>query len=376
MKDGSRTAEWSARYGELEHLYDAFAVRVLALLEALLDEEGHDPWHTYTWTFSESRFADLLNRARRAGRQLTDPLLELGEFSGVTIVMPSPIQLEPVADIVVGELDVDYAASRPLQEVRELLERRLTEGQADVNYPHAYYTVAIPERRRGLAEWKAFADLRTEVHVLTINQYASWCLDSSHLPHFWPESYPSSTREAYARVSSLLAEADRVLEREGESRDTIAEAYETAILDGDLELELDVPAVAAYVRVSPTLRELAAVAEAEGMDHDEQDEVEPSDYDFEQRTLWLLRRHGIGTLGALDGFVRAALPRARSILGDLARVSSERGYVPVATREDILAFLLIILHRAPAEEVELTEYMDELEYALNTLIGNPTAERS
>jgi hypothetical protein len=374
VKDGLRTAEWSARYGELEDTYGAFTNRVLALLEPLLEEAGLDPWHTYTWTLSESQFADLLNRARRAGQRLTDPLLELGGLSGVSIVMPSPTELEAVADIVVAELGVEYGNSRPVQEMRELLERRLSNGQTEVDYPHAYYTVTVPDRRRRLSEWKPFADLRTEVHVLTISQYASWCLDYSQMQHHWPESYAPAAREAFVRVNSLLAEADRVLEGEAESRDAIAEEYETAILEGNLEIELDVPAVAAYIRVSPTLHELAAVAEAEGMEHDEQEELELSKYNLEQRTLWLLRKHGIDTLAALDGFVGAALPRARSILGDLARVSSERGYVPVATREDVLAFLVVVLHRASAEEIELAEYSDELEYALNTLIGNPITE--
>jgi hypothetical protein len=117
------TEEWVSFYEGVRPLYTAFAERVLALLETLLDDDDLRYWHSYSWTDSVSRFGSALERARRAGRQVDDPLHDLVEYAGASLVCWSPSELEPIAEVVERELDVDYAASLPLNAVRDELDR-------------------------------------------------------------------------------------------------------------------------------------------------------------------------------------------------------------------------------------------------------------
>ncbi len=93
-------------------------------------------------------------------------------------------------------------------------------------------------------------------------------------------------------------------------------------------------------------------------------------WSLEQRLLWVLERHGISTLAELDRFLRDTAGRAPGVLAEIARVSSDRGFVPFADDVSIVTWLVLVLHRAGAETVALTSFSEELETALNTLIGN------
>jgi len=361
---------WFERYAELRPLYDAFTERLLSFVELLAADEGIALWHSYAWAFSDADFEQLVKRERRRGRTIDDPFNALGDFAGAALVVRALGEVDELAAVVERELAVDYAASRPPAAAREEVERARTSGEPRMDYSHVYYTVQLPERRRTLAEWSAYADLRAEVHVLTVIQYAWWCLDTTHLPYHWESSYPPAAREAFARVARLLEEADLALVEEERTRPELDAAYDDAVARSE-DVPLDVRGVAAYLRGSDTLGELAAVAEAEGMRRDEESDVEPADSVLEQETLWLLKRNGITTIAELDAFVRGALPRARTILRDICRVSSDHGFVPYATRESVLAFLVLVLHRGDTAQVELIDYHDALTHALDTVIGNP-----
>lgn len=65
------------------------------------------------------------------------------------------------------------------------------------------------------------------------------------------------------------------------------------------------------------------------------------------------------------------MKRMPALLSDVSTIAQERGFQPYAHPADVVAFALLVLTRADAETVALAEYREELEYALNTLIGNP-----
>jgi hypothetical protein len=367
----SRSAEeWAELYADLRPLYAAFTDRVLELVETLIDDNELHVWHTYSWALSTSRFESALGTARRAGRRIDDPFRDLGEFAGVSFVGWSPADLPPIADIVEREFEVDYEASVPLNAAREETERIRREPELQLRYPHASYAVSLSESRRSLPEWSAYADLRIELHVLTLSQYAWWCLDIGHLPFHWASSFAPPSREAFARVAELLATVDDVLESEESGIERIAEQYEEVMAGGDLELPLDAHSLEVYLRLAQVVRDLVEIAEAEGMRHDDDDEV-PGNFTLEQELLWLLGRQRVRTVAELDALLQDAIDRAPTIYRDLCRLSSEGDFVPFAVRDSVVTFLLVVLGRAEPEVIELLEFGDSIRTALNTLIGNP-----
>ena len=127
------------------------------------------------------------------------------------------------------------------------------------------------------------------------------------------------------------------------------------------------------MRHSAPLAELVQAAVAAGMEPFDSSDVDPSNRDLEQELLWLLARFHLGTVAELDEFLRSAAPRAREIYRRITDVSSEEGFIPHAVPASMITLLLLVLNRADAETVELVEYREEVETALNTLIGNPVA---
>jgi putative GTP pyrophosphokinase len=363
------TEDWGSLYEDLRPLYEAFAERVLGLLETLLDDDDLRYWHSYSWTDSVSKFESALDRARRAGRQVDDPFHDLVEYAGASFVCWSRDQLQPIAEIVEREFDVDYSASLPLSAVREELERVRRQEEPELGYPHAFYVVALDESRRSLPEWRAYADLRLAVHVLTISQYTWWSLEEGHLPYYRASSFPPASREAFSRVADLLATVDDVLEREEAESEEIVARYEEAIDTADLDLPLDATCLEVYLRRAPVVRDLVDIAEAAGMRHDDDEGTGP--FALEQELLWLLGRQGLGTLAELDDLLARALDRAPSIYDDICRISLERDFLPYAVRSDLVVFLLVVLGREDADAIELLDLNGDIRAALNTLIGNP-----
>jgi hypothetical protein len=176
--------------------------------------------------------------------------------------------------------------------------------------------------------------------------------------------------EHIARAVELIAEADRELAGAESEAWNLARRYGESIANGDLELNLNGSSLAAYLRTSEVVSELVRIGEEAGLQRDDEPE-EPGDWAVEQRHLWLLSRMGLTTIPELDSVLRASLGRAPDILGELARVAGERDLRPYATRESVVAWMLLVLDRADRREVNLTSFAEEIEYALNTLIGNP-----
>jgi hypothetical protein len=268
----------------------------------------------------------------------------------VTLVAHTLDQAARLAEVVERELDIDHGRSVTFAEANA--------GGHDagsLKYPYAQYRARLDDSRAGLSEWKRFAGLTVQVDVQTRLQQTWEKIDSTSLAFQWPTSYAAGVHERIARAVEHIVEADRELAAaEGEAW-ALARRYSESISSGDLELNLNGSSLAAYLRISEVVTDLVRIG----------------DWAVEQRHLWLLSRMGLTTVPELDNILRASLDRAPEILGELSRVTSERDFQPFATRESIVAWMLLVLHRAEGWEVNLTSFAEEIEYALNMLIGNP-----
>jgi GTP pyrophosphokinase len=355
MTDPDRSLEqWGEVYESVRPTIRAFVEKLEMLLTDLLD---HFEWF-YTWADYDDDFVVRAYRARRAGIDVQNPLLELNGFAGVGIVVADLPRAKAAAETIEQELEINRDVS---------LLPSGDEGQPAV----PRYFVSIPKARAELSEWKPYEGLWVNVDVVTLLQRA---LDHAEadLPYLWRESYPESVQEQIAEHYSLVAAADRRFASIWGAINELQTEYEAAVLRGDLELELNVQSLVAYLGSSDTVAELVRVGIAAGLRPE--DDYEVDHLALEQGLLWLLRPSEIETVRELDDFLQNAYGRAGEVFADLVKLC-EADRDLWALPDSIVEWLFLVLKRADPETIDLMWYFQGLKDALNTLIGNPVPTR-
>jgi hypothetical protein len=256
---------------------------------------------------------------------------------------------------------VDYRMGEPAPHIRG--------DSALVEYAFPHYVVALTQERAALPEWRPYADLQAQINVMTVLQW-SWTDIDEDLPYFSAEAYPTRTRKLLGDAIGHLAAADRALS-EFERLTTVGQQeYVHAIRRGDVGLELNAESLLSYLRTAETVSDLTASAIEAGLRRDDEYVIGQLDAEL---VIWVMRATGLRTLPELDEFLRQASERTRDLLRQIVELSGARDFVPWAFPDSIVMWLLLVLRRADKTTVELTQHRDELEYALNTLIGNQVA---
>jgi hypothetical protein len=182
-------------------------------------------------------------------------------------------------------------------------------------------------------------------------------------------AYPVELRDTLVRLASSVEATDTELALVSHSVEHLLGEYRQSVEAGELDLPLNGITLLAYLHVSELVQSIVELAAEVGFRYDEDDW--PSWVDMEDFTLWLLRRDGVGSLAELDAFLRSVLPRTRETLERFLELTVDQGFTPWALRDDLVEWLWLVFHRADAETVALVHYRDEVERAVNTLIGNP-----
>jgi hypothetical protein len=349
--------------------YIAFVDKLEGLLEEVLDDADI----SYAWVSARSEnrtgFGMSLARARRAGIPLGNPLESRLQPAGVVVVTYRSGATAAVADVLSRELEIHLDESDLPDDVAARNERLADLGQeGDARYAYPRFLVSLDERRQDLTEWRPYVGLRANVEVLTLFQYA-WSRLDTDLPFYEFTSYPAETRDALRHSAADLAALDERLVDVKSELQRFGLEYEQAISGGDFALPLNGTSLTAYLRVSETVHGLVETAIEAGMTEDR--DYEATTVTVEGGPLWVLQRLGFTTIAEVEELLQSATPRAAAILGDIARISAERGFDPWAVPDSIVEWLALVLRRADGETVLLLDYTDEIEAAVNTLIGNP-----
>lgn len=333
---------------------------------ALLDEDDIE----YGWVISFLRATDVfeydLVRARRAGQAFDNPLESPLRVAGVTVMVETPVPVPEIVELVRREFAVDLAGSLSIEEAAARNDRLA--GLDGLAYESPHYLVSLDERRLELAEWSRFAGLKVRI-VKTVLQDAWEGIDGD-LPFYAAASYPPEVRDLLARSALGMSAIDADLAEAKDANLRLLAEYQDAIAAGDLQLPVNGVSLLAYMRTSELVRSLTELGEDVGLTPDP--DHESNWQNIEHRILWLLQRADVHTVAELEDFLKQATPRARDTLTELVRVATDRGFTPWALPESIVEWLWLVLRRADAETISLQRYLDEIEYALNTLIGNPT----
>lgn len=357
---------WADFYADQRLVYGAFVDNLEGLLETLLAEDEIE----FGWVNSFSRSPDVflgdLYRARRAGQVFDNPLESMLRLAGVTVMVETPTAVTDIAELVKREFAVDLAGSLSIEEAAARNER-LT-GLVELAYECPHYLISLDERRLELAEWSRFAGLKVRIEVKTVLQDA-WETIDLDLPFYAAASYPAEVRDILARSALGLSAVDANLAEAKDEISRLLAEYEESVAVGDLQLPVNGVSLLAYVRGSELVRSLTEVAEDVGLTPDPDYALGWADI---LDLLWLLSRAELHTLAELEEFLKHATPRARDTLAALVHVATDRGFTPPAQPDLIIEWLWLVLHRADAETISLLRYIEEIAYALNTMIGNPT----
>ena len=309
--------------------------------------------------------------ARGAPVNIDNPLESTMRVAGVTVMVETPASLPQIVELVRREFMVDLAGSLSIEEAGALNERLA--GPDNVAYASPHYLVSLDERRLELGEWSRFAGLKIRIEVKTLLQDA-WERIDRDLPFYVATSYPPEVRDLLARSALGLSAIDADLAEAKDAIQRLLGEYEEAVAAGELQLPVNGISLLAYVRTSELVRSLTELGADVGLAS--VPDYEPELTDIEHRVLWLLRSADVHTLAELEDFLKQATPRARDTLTELVRVTTDQGYTPSALPESIVEWLWLVLHRVDAETISMLRYWDEIEHALNTLIGNPTTRNA
>ena len=319
-----------------------------------------------SWTSSVDRYRDALWRRRSADQSGVDPATSSGpSVGGVRIVTYNPSCFDTIVTLVDDEFLIDTSASNSGSEPRDRHMHRRSDT-APIEYPFPRYVIALTDERC-LPEWKPYEGLRAEVDVMTLMQY-SWERIDRNLAYYWAGTYPSKTRSLLDDAIGHLVAADEALADFENLTADLEQEYIDAIRRGDVDLELNGDSLGSYLREAEVVSSLTAAAIDAGMRPDD----DPP-WLFSEELLWLLRMSDIRSLPDLDRFLHDASDRASDLLRQITLLTGEREFVPVGSPYWIVMWLVLVLRRADSTTVWLTRNREELEYALNTLIGNRVA---
>jgi len=361
--------EWIDFYADQSGIYDAFTESLESLIETLLEEEEIEYAWIHPFTSAPIVLAGQIGRARRAGRVYDNPLESPLRVSGVSIRLANLVPVAEIDELIRREFAVDPAGSLSAEEAAALTERLADPLAADsLSYDFLHYLISLDERRLELPEWSRFAGLKVRLEVKTHLQNA-WDEIDVGSPFFLAETYPAEVRELLARSIRTLSAVDADLTRARHTVWRLFSEYEEAIAAGDLQLPVNGVALLAYMQTSELVQSLREVGQDVGLTSEP--EYQPGWETIESGIFWLLRRADVHTIAELEEFLKQATPRARETLAELARLATDRGFTPPALPESIVEWLWLVLRRADAETVSQLYYVEELQYALNTLIGNP-----
>ncbi|HUQ22272.1 MAG TPA: hypothetical protein VM049_04590 [Gaiellaceae bacterium] len=360
MSEPRSDREWADFYADERDIYDAFVQKLRVLVETLLDEaEVNHAW-VISYSNAPGFVEDELARERRAGHPIEKPLESNVRVAGVTIGVHNDVPVDELGDLIRREFAVVAQSSDP----------REARHAKPITYGYVHYLVSLDERRLELTEWARFAGLKARIEIKTLLQDV-WENVDLDLPFYDADSYPAEVRDLLIRAAAGLAAVDELLTDADEAMRRLYAGYAAAIEAGELQIGINGVSLHAYVLTSELVGSLTDLGVDVGFQP--YPEYEPGWQSIEPGILWLLRRDDVHTLAELEEFLKQATPRARKTLEELQRLLSDGEFNPWATPDTIVEWLWLILRRADAATIAMMRYRDELERALNTLIGNPVA---
>jgi ppGpp synthetase/RelA/SpoT-type nucleotidyltranferase len=357
--------EWRDAFDEARPAYRAFAVRVERLLEDLLDDAGLRYWYTSNDVLGLDMLVERLWARRRSGGPALESLREIPDLACVTVIAYTKRDLPDICDLVAREFEVDHDQSTALAAAD--LRNMAPERSERISYAHPSFVITLTDSRRTLPEWAPYADLHLQISVQTA-LHAAWVAINEGRAFSTDGVRPAEVRETLTQAALSFRDADSAMTEVWAAYRAVEDATERAVLDPALDVALDSTSLVTYLLRSERVGAIVSAAERIGMLEDDV----PDRVGYIEDHVWTLRAAGLGTIRGLDDCLLGADGRIETILRDLHALTTETDESPlVATREDLVTMLVLILERLDAETIARARWTPRIEQALNTLVGNP-----
>jgi putative GTP pyrophosphokinase len=339
--------EWGDRYRLLRPTAEACTGQMRRLVDDLLETAQVEVAQVENRTKGVSNFVDKIYRKNE---KYNDPLTEITDVCGLRIITYYLSDVDRVGVLIEREFDVDWENS----------ERQVPDSVDRFGYRSDHYVLRMSEARRDLPEWAPYQDLVVEIQVRTVMQHAWAAVD--HKVRYKGQDLPPTLHRRLSRLSALMETADEQFAEIQRESEEMAAAYAESLAEGDLDLGIDSLSVRGYLHESEKAIEWMNIAVGLG--------YEPIPLPEPELPAYLVRANldefmaGLGALGAntiedVAKFFESAQEWGLAALARVLEVSGEREFTPVASPNDIVAFLALIA--AGNDDVTTTlGYRDEL----------------
>lgn len=243
-------------------------------------------------------------------------------------------------------------------------------------YQSVHIVARLPERRRQLTEYRAFADFKIEFQVRTVLQHA-WGVISHALDYKTEGDVPAEVRRTLFRVAALLETGDELFGAFRTEVERLRAQYEHQVTTDEwrrLPLNLESAFLSWSKLPIARVRQVAIEAgfapdrESAGS---ENDSLNPNDRDFRaslSRVVSLATMVGAGTIEDLVGLI-SRVESVADHLAELVKESKKRGFTPIGDPCEVIVLSLLI--EKPTLRVRAAlPFRDELEDALDVVTRN------
>jgi putative GTP pyrophosphokinase len=185
-------------YDQVRVKYKQLAEKLQGLLTALLFENDLRV-HSVT-----SRLKDRGSLEAKLQNSQTEysTLDEVTDLSGIRVITYFSKDVDKVGDIIKREFSIDSANT---------VDKRLALDPDRFGYLSLHYVVSISGARAGLAEYRRFPNMKSEIQVRSILQHA-WADIEHDLGYKAAAEVPRHIRRRFSRVAGLLELADEEFE--------------------------------------------------------------------------------------------------------------------------------------------------------------------
>ncbi len=184
--------------------------------------------------------SSFFNKLNRPGKAYSDPIKQVTDLSGIRIILFSISDIEKVSNLLRNEFNVDQANSTNKMDLLE---------PDRFGYLSEHFVVQLGDSRKNLPEWVDLGDLKAEIQVRTILQH-SWAAVEHLLVYKNTHDVPNKLKRRLSRLSALFELADDELDAIIRDVSLQKEQYRDEVATGDLEIEVNVDSLKAYIQGS------------------------------------------------------------------------------------------------------------------------------
>jgi putative GTP pyrophosphokinase len=352
--------EWGKMYAERFSFYQGFNRKLRDLFEELLKWEGIELAQIEWRTKSVESFVEKI---RRKGKY-TKPLVEVTDLVGIRLIAYYTEDVGRIGGLIEHEFTIDRENSS---------DKSVSLDPDKFGYLSIHYVISLSSPRKELREWKDFADAKAEVQVRTVLQHA-WAAIDHKLNYKNTLDVPKPLRRQLFRLSALLELADEEFSDLRRRIEEVQEHYALEVQKGELNLEINLDSLDAYLLSRNLFAKWEQTAEQIGFRKSNL----TSDYvlAYKLNTLsWLvtaLKSLGILTIEELDRTLGGADEWGNEAIRKIYDNSVKENFTPVAIGSDLIAFLVLYAKRGKlaANIIDVSPYIAPIKSALRKLSEN------